>query len=118
MLQMIKLYIKIAEEEMSAVFQDLSPPKAVKQILMFQKGKDTLCDIVGWSNIPTSSPTPAYAQRITDSGDAQAVLVHGGDAGVLLKPTDIHEPWNPQSPHQDHRPYLVISSEQDLRYVE
>lgn len=108
---MISLYVKTDEEEISAAFQELGPARIIDKVLLQLKGQDVLCDITGWNNEPTPSPTSALAQPITDSGDAQAILIHGGDGGVLFKPTSIHEPWNPHSPHQERRAYLVVSKE-------
>ncbi|MBI1884293.1 MAG: hypothetical protein HYS08_08845 [Chlamydiae bacterium] len=115
---MITLYIKIGEEEISAVFQDLSPPRKVKQIPLEKRGEEVFYHVTGWSN--PSSPASAFAQRITDSGDAQAILIHGGDAGILLKPTNLTEDWNPESPQQEQRPYLVLSfaDEKNIIYDE
>lgn len=113
---MITLYVKLGDEDICAAFQELSPPKAVKQVMIYEKGQEVLCDVVGWKSDPEPSPTPALAQRVTDSGDAQAILIRGGNLGILFKPAHIQEPWNPKSPNQEHRAYLVIAGESALRY--
>lgn len=115
---MITLYVKLGDEEICAAFQELSPPKKVKQIMVFEKGQEILCDVTGWKSDPEPSPISALAQRVTDSGDAQAILIHGGDLGILLKPAHLHEPWNPSSPNQELRAYMVISGDSEIKYDE
>ncbi len=107
---MISLYAKTDDEEISAAFQELGPAQEIKQITFPWKGQEVLCDITGWQNEPEPQKTPAFAQPITDSGDAQAILIYGGEGGVMIKPSSLKEPWNPQSPHQERRVYLVVSA--------
>lgn len=114
---MITLYVKLGDEDICAAFQELGPGRKIQQVMMFRKGQDVLCDVTGWRSDAEASTIPAVAQRITDSGDAVATLIHGGDLGILLKPSDIEEPWNPESPHQEQRAYLVVSNESEIIYA-
>src|SRR5574341_1988425 len=115
---MVTLYVKLGEEEICAAFQELSPPRKVRQIMVFEKGQEILCAVTGWKSEPEPSPTPAFAQEVTDSGDAPAILIHGGDLGIILKPATLNEPWNPESPNQIHRAYMVVSKDSVIAYEE
>jgi hypothetical protein len=113
---LVTLYVRLGDEEICATFQELSSPSKVKQIMIFEKGQEILCDVTGWKSEPEPSPTPAFAQKVTDSGDAQAILIHGGDLGILLKPENLNEHWNPESPNQIHRAYMVVSKDSVVAY--
>ena len=115
---MITLYVKFEDEDICAAFQELGPPRRINRVVIYQGGKSVLCDVTGWKSDPTPSPTPALAQKITDSGDAQAILIHGGDLGILLKPAILDEPWDPSSPNQEPRAYMVISRDSEIHYDE
>ena len=111
---MITIYARIQEEEICAVFQELGPPQKIKQVLLSYRGEDKWFDVTGWNRTPVDSATTAIAQKIADSGDAQAILIYGGDSGILLKPSDLTEAWDLSSPRQEQRAYMVVASEKDL----
>ena len=112
---MVTIYVQYKDEEICAAFQELAPCQMIKQVRISIRAQEVLCDITGWG--AQGMPSPVYAQKITDSGDAQAVLIYGGECGIILKPSTITEPWNPDSPLQDHRAYMVVSCDTELIYV-
>jgi hypothetical protein len=111
---LITIYARIQEEETCAVFQELGPPQKVKQVLISYRGEDTWFDVTGWNSQSPEPMTSAIAQKIADSGDAQAILIYGGDSGILIKPSDLKEAWDLTSPRQEQRAYMVVASEKDL----
>jgi len=111
---LITIYARVQEEETCAVFQELGPPQKVKQVLISYRGEDKWFDVTGLSGTSGETTVPAIAQKIADSGDAQAMLIYGGDFGILLKPSDIKEVWDLTSPRQEQRAYMVVATEKDL----
>lgn len=114
---MVRIYVKLPEEEFSVVFQELGPSQPVRGVVLSKGGKDVLYEVTGWTSTPVDAPAPAMAQPVADSGDARAILIYGGDLGVLLKPASVKEEWNPSSPNQERRPYILVSSDTDLRFL-
>lgn len=98
------------------VFHDLESPRAVSQVRFEREpGKPQWCDIVGWSLDNTAGP--AWAQKVDDSGEGVAFLIHGGKAGLRLRSGSSREPWQLESPHQWGLPFLIMTDPADLRFA-
>lgn len=98
-------------------FKELGPPRRLKQVCIYdRKDEGEWCWITGWINTEGSSPCPAYARPIEDSGVGMAYLIYGGNYGIRLKPLGTDEEWDLNSPNQWGEPYLVLTSPQDLMF--
>ena len=75
-----------------------SKPQQVSRVLAANpQGRDTWCDVTGWSAL---GPCPALTAVAEDSGEGLLMLVYGGDAGIRLKPADCAEEWDLASARQ------------------
>ncbi len=45
---------------------------------------------------------------VSDSGQARVYLIYGGDWGIRLKPVELNEDWDIDSPNQFGEPYLIL----------
>ncbi|MBI4342187.1 MAG: hypothetical protein HY599_02330 [Candidatus Omnitrophica bacterium] len=96
------------------VFHDLDAPQAVGAVrLERQTGVPAWYAVTGWTAAGTSCP--AYAQKVDDSGDGTAFLLHGGDAGVRLRPLAVQGPWRMEDPQQWGEPFLILGDPSDLQ---
>ncbi len=64
--------------------------------------------VTGWSSKNEGTPVEAMYAPVSDSGQARAHLIYGGDWGVRLKPFDADEGWDIDSPNQFGEPYLIL----------
>ncbi len=65
-------------------------------------------EVTGWSSAEDGSAVEASYAPVSDSGQATAHLVYGGDWGVRLKPVGLDEDWDTDSPRQYGEPYLIL----------
>ena len=66
------------------IFQELESPKPIRGLRAEHEGQDADCDVVGIG--PEGSVVQAYMQKIADSGEGDAYLIHGGTLGIRLRP--------------------------------
>jgi hypothetical protein len=96
------------------VFHDLEPPQPVRQIrLERETGQAQWCDVTGWTT--AGVPCPALVQKVDDSGEGVAFLVHGGDAGLRLRPVEHHTPWQLGDSQQWGEPFIILADRGDVR---
>ena len=96
------------------VFHDLTPPQPVSSVrLECPDGTPTWCEVTGWTT--AGEQCPAMLQKVDDSGDGVAFLLHGGDAGLRLRPVERTEPWQLENPRQWGAPFLIIADPADVR---
>ena len=96
------------------VFHELGPPQPVAQIrLEREPGRPAWYDVTGWT--AAGAPCPAHAQKVDDSGEGVAWLVHGGDAGLRLRPADAPAPWALQASHQWGESFIIVAEADELR---
>ena len=75
------------------VYHDLEPAWPVSALYLEREpGKPVWYQVTGWTLEGTACP--AQAQKIDDSGDGVAILIHGGEAGLRLQPLDAGMPWS------------------------
>ena len=65
------------------------------------------CIVTGWSS---AGPVPAYAAKVSDSGEGTVLLVYGGDAGIRLKTPESIEPWALDATGQWGEPCLLLDA--------
>ena len=96
------------------VFHDLTPPQPVSHVrLECSDGAARWCEVTGWTM--TGERCPAVLQKVDDSGEGVAFLLHGGDAGLRLRSVEHAEPWQLQNPRQWGAPFLIIADPADVR---
>ena len=61
----------------------------------------------------TFAPDAMYAP-VSDSGQARAHLVYGGDFGIRFRPSDSTGEWSLDDPDQWGEPYVVLLDAADL----
>ena len=98
------------------VFHDLELPWPISQVLLEREpGKPQWYEVVGWSL--TNTPGPVWAQKVDDSGEGVALLIHGGEAGLRLRPADSRELWDLKNPSQWGLPFIITTDPNDLRFA-
>ncbi|MDA0595713.1 MAG: hypothetical protein O2921_00885 [Chloroflexi bacterium] len=99
------------------VFETQSKPKTVTLITIPNiPGKDEPYEVVGWCSDNGGMPCEATAVLVGDSGSGQALLIHGGDEGIRLRPTSSNSPWVLGTDDQIGEPYLLLQTSVKLVY--
>lgn len=99
------------------VFHDLEPPRPVSRVRLERAaGKPEWCEVVGWSLAQTAGP--AFAQKVDDSGEGVAFLIHGGQAGLRLRAAGSREPWDLKNPSQWGLSFIITTDPNDLRFAQ
>ena len=92
------------------VFHEVEPPRRVRRVCLEQTpGEPAWYEVTGWTTL--GQPCPAVAQRVDDSGEGVALLLHGGDAGLRLRPEDSRTPWDVNDAQQWGVPFLLMADE-------
>ena len=73
-------------------------------------------DVVGWSSDDGGTPCEAIAVVVGDSGSGQALMIHGGDHGIRLRPSSSQSPWALSSTDQTGEPYLLLQTSVELEF--
>ena len=79
------IYLEIDESENSEympmqVFEALADPVPVGRVRLFEPGREHgVYQVTGWSSEDGGTPCPAMYAPVSDSGQAEAYLVFGGD---------------------------------------
>ncbi len=104
------------EDSGQFVFNEISPRHALRAIRVNDGPREVLCDVTGVAE--GGAFVPAYAVRVTDSGDGFAYLVFGGEWGIRLRPeTQSSRLWDlADTLHQWGEPFKLYGSEDDLVY--
>lgn len=72
-------------------------------------------EVIGWTTENGRGPCPVTVVLIGDSGAGQSQLIHGGDAGVRLRPADSTEPWSIEAASQFGEPYILVPRDAPVR---
>ena len=108
------IYIEVEDSENCdympmQVYEPQAEPSPIARVRLEEPDRPHgIYDVTGWSDEHGGSPTPALYAPISDSGQARAHLIYGGDYGVRLKPAEIDEAWDIASPNQFGEPYLIL----------
>lgn len=95
------------------VFHDLAPAREVAKVrLEREQGKFYWYEVVSWND--EDQPGVAKVQKVDDSGDGVAYLVHGGTRGLRLRPDGDSAAWSLKAENQWGEPLLLIGDESDL----
>ena len=99
------------------VFEDLDAPRLVTHVRLERAaGHPAWYEVVGWT--AAGAPGQARMQKVSDSGDGTAFLVHGGEAGLRLRPEGSVRPWRLGEPAQWGEPLLLIGEAADVRVAD
>ena len=92
------------------LFHDVEAAQPVHRVCLERTpDRPAWYEVVGWT--AAGAPCPAWAQRVDDSGEGVAVLIHGGDAGVRLRPEGAAGPWTLDDPQQWGAPFLLLADD-------
>ncbi len=96
------------------VFHDLESPRPVRQVRLERTpGQPAWYAVVGWTTSGTTCQ--ALAQKVDDSGDGVALLLHGGDAGLRLQPAGQETQWELGHPEQWGEPFIITADSADVQ---
>tara|TARA_Y100000588_G_scaffold104041_1_gene113423 strand:- start:101 stop:475 length:375 start_codon:yes stop_codon:yes gene_type:complete len=108
------IYVEVEENDNCEympmlVYEGHRQPVQVSKIIIDDPGRpEGICDVTGWSSEGGGTPCIAFYVPVSDSGQAIAHLVYGGDWGIRMKPENVTEPWDVSSSLQWGEPYLVL----------
>lgn len=114
------IYIEIDENDNSEymplqLFEALVNPVPIRRIRLFEPERPHgIYEVTGWSSEVSGSLCPAMYAPISDSGQAEAYLVFGGNCGIRLKPEQTGEPWDVSNDNQWGEPFLVLTDRDDI----
>ena len=95
------------------IFHPLGPAQSVSRVRLERTpGHATWYDVTGWTT--AGVPCPARMQKVDDSGEGVAFLLHGGDAGLRLRPAGGSPSWSLDDPAQWGEALLIVSDVADL----
>lgn len=95
------------------LFHDLERSRVVEQVrLEREPGRPEWFEVVGWTE--RGEPCIAHAQKVDDSGEGVAFLIHGGTAGLRLRSFGSQQSWNEASAEQWGEPILILTDSEDF----
>lgn len=95
------------------VFHDLERSRVVEQVCLEREpGRPEWFEVVGWTE--RGEACIAGAQKIDDSGEGVAFLIHGGTAGLRLRFAGSQESWSEASAEQWGEPILIVADSKDF----
>jgi hypothetical protein len=96
------------------VFQEVEIPQPVTRVRLERNpNRPEWYEVVGWTL--DGLPSQAWAQKVDDSGEGVAILIHGADAGVRLRPAGCQTPWQSDHPEQWGAPFLIMADAEDIQ---
>lgn len=121
---MDQILIDIEDNENSGyfpiqVFETQGQPRSAAVITVPSiPGSDEPHEVVGWCSGPDNGGVPceAIAVIVGDSGSGQALMIHGGDHGIRLRPVSSNSPWSLESGEQKGEPYMMLATTSELLF--
>ena len=114
------IYLEIDENDNSdympmQVFEALADPVPVVRVRLFEPGREHgVYEVAGWSSEGGGSPCPAMYAPVSDSGQAEAHLVFGGDWGIRFRPDGSQADWDTANGEQWGEPFLALTDRADI----
>ena len=111
------IYIEVEDNENCdympmQVYEPQAEPRPVSRVLLEDPDRPHgIYAVTGGSSEGDGTPVEAVYAPVSDSGQARAHLVYGGDWGVRLRPVGLDEEWDLASPNQFGEPYLILLDE-------
>ena len=108
------MYIEVDVEEspncdlsLVKVFESNEGPRIISRVQASRPGyPPEIWNITGWSE---QGPSPAFAAKVSDSGEGIVLLIYGGNLGIRLKPTNSTSPWSLMDKNQWGEPCLLLA---------
>lgn len=97
------------------IFRESDKAQAVSHLRLEKDMKPAQWyEVIGWTS--ANSPMDAVVQKVDDSGDGIALLVHGGDCGLRLREEANEDEWSLDNLNQWGLPFYLTTSSEDIRY--
>ena len=81
-------------------------------------GSDEPQEVVGWCSDNGGGPCQVTAVLVGDSGSGQALMIHGGDYGIRLRPASSSSPWSLDSADQKGEPYMLLPAASKVQFFD
>ena len=114
------IYVEVEENENCEymplqVFEARDKPVLVKKVWLLEPGrKQEIFDVTGWSSDNGGIPCSAMYAPVSDSGQAEAYIIIGGDWGVRMRPSTNRQDWDLDNPCQCGEPFLWLAEKEDV----
>ena len=114
------IYVEVEESDNCyampmQLFEARADPVPVDRVRLFEPGRPHgIYEVTGWSSDDDGSPCPAMYVPVSDSGQAEAHLIIGGDWGVRMRLSGSAEDWDIDNPEQWGEPFLWLSDGADV----
>ena len=96
------------------VFEARADPAPVSRVRLFEPDRPHgIYEVTGWSGDEDGSPCQAMYVPVSDSGQAEAHLIIGGEWGVRMRPLGGGE-WSVDDPRQWGEPFLWLADKSDI----
>ncbi len=115
-----QIYIEVEEndncEYMSMqLYETRADPTPIAWVRLFEPGRpDGVYEVTGWSSEGGGTPCPAMYVPVSDSGQAIAHLISGGDGVFGCARRGSSADWDLVDEDQWGEPYLVLTDEDDV----
>ena len=97
------------------LYETRADPAPIARVRLFEPGRpDGVYEVTGWSSEGGGTPCPAMYVPVSDSGQAVAHLISGGDWGIRMRPEGSPANWDLADEDQWGEPYLVLTDEDDI----
>lgn len=114
------IYIETEENENCdymplLLYEAHSDPVPIRKVILDEPDRPHgVYNVIGWCSEGDGMPCPAMYAPVSDSGQAVVHLVYGGDWGIRLKPENLNEDWDINSPNQNGEPYIMLIDGSDI----
>ena len=114
------IYVEVEESDNCyamplQLFEARADPVPIDRVRLFEPGRPHgVYEVTGWSSDDDGSPCPATYVPVSDSGQAEAHLIIGGDWGVRMRPADSPKDWDIDNPDQWGEPFLWLADKADV----
>ncbi len=115
-----QIYIEVEENDNCEytslqLYETRAGPAPIARVRLFEPGRpDGVYEVTGWSSEGGGTPCPAMYVPVSDSGQAIAHLISGGDWGIRMRPEGSPADWDLANEDQWGEPYLVLTDEDDV----
>ena len=114
------IFLEVEENDNSEympllVYEAHQRPVPISRVIIEEPGRPRgVCSVTGWSSDGGGTPCPAMYAPVSDSGQAIAHLISGGNWGIRMRPEGSPADWDLASEDQWGEPYLVLTDEDDV----
>ena len=118
------IYLEVEENENCEymplqLYEGHAEPVPIDRVRMHDFAHpEAVYEVTGWDSNgdldSPGSPVPAMYVPVSDSGQARAHLVYGGDFGIRFRPSGSNAGWSLDDPDQWGEPYVVLTDENDI----